>query len=91
MVIKTEKLSFRIHAADKAKIRDAAIAQGLSISEFVLDASISHAQEVILDRREFNCTPDQYDGFLAALKQPGAVERMKNLLAIPVPWQDNES
>ncbi len=67
---RTEKLDLRLTASAKRTLGEAAIAKRKSISEFVLDAALSEAEETLADRRSFVLEAADWDRFLAALDAP---------------------
>jgi uncharacterized protein (DUF1778 family) len=67
---RTEKLDLRLSRAAKKTLQAAATAQRKSVSEFVLDAALSEAEERLADRRLFTLDVKEWDAFVAALDAP---------------------
>ena len=84
---KEERINLRTSAEQKQLLAEAAELEGKTITEFMLEVSLSKAQEALLDRRVFVVSPAEYDAFSKALATPGSKERLEKLLAIPTPWE----
>jgi uncharacterized protein (DUF1778 family) len=70
-----------VTAQAKALLKRAALAQGKTVSAYVLDSSLAAAAAALADRREFRLTAKQYDAFVAALDAPvKAKPRLDRLL-----------
>ena len=67
---RTEKLDLRLSRAAKKTLQAAATVQRKSVSEFVLDAALSEAEERLADRRVFTLDGKGWDAFVAALDAP---------------------
>lgn len=67
---RTEKLDLRLSKSAKQTLQAAATAAGKSVSEFVLEAALSEAEERLADRRIFTLNAEQWDAFVAALDAP---------------------
>lgn len=67
---RTEKLDLRLSRAAKQTLQAAASAERKSVSEFVLDAALSEAEERLADRRVFTLDGKSWDAFVAALDAP---------------------
>jgi uncharacterized protein (DUF1778 family) len=67
---RTEKLDLRLSRAAKKTLQAAATAERKSVSEFVLDAALSEAEERLADRRVFTLAAKSWDAFVAALDAP---------------------
>ena len=72
---RTEKLDLRLSQAAKKTLQAAATAERKSVSEFVLDAALSEAEERLADRRVFTLGAKGWDAFIAALDVPQVVIR----------------
>ena len=63
-------------------IRRAAEVEGTSITEFTVDAAVSRARDVLVDRRLFNLDDAAWTEFLAVLDRPIAYKpRLEKLFA----------
>jgi uncharacterized protein (DUF1778 family) len=67
MLHKDEHFHLRIGSADKAMIRYAARAAGVSASRFLLEAGVRAAEETVARHNRFLVTKAQWDAFVAAL------------------------
>jgi uncharacterized protein (DUF1778 family) len=67
---KNEKLDLRLTAHDKALLQVAARANHQSISDFVRESALRHAEETLPDRRRFYLNDEQWEAFQAALDAP---------------------
>ncbi|MFT3778255.1 MAG: DUF1778 domain-containing protein [Ottowia sp.] len=85
---KEHPLSLRLAEADIAVIDRAAALRGRSRTEFMRDAAVRAAEEVVLDTLPIRMSPEGFDAFLAALSAPGAaVPEMVEALRRPAPWE----
>jgi uncharacterized protein (DUF1778 family) len=79
---KTSRLAARLSPDQDALIRWAADVEGTSITEFTIAAAVSHAREVLADRRLFMVTDAAWSQFLAILDRPVAHKpRLEKLFA----------
>ena len=71
-------------------IDQAAAAEGISRTEFILRSCQARARDVLVDRTLFSLTPEQTTALLADVEDPRAVSQdqasIERLLAIPQPW-----
>ena len=71
-------------------IDQAAAAEGISRTEFILRSCQERARDVLLDRPLFSLTPEQATALQADVEDPRAVAQdqasIERLLAIPQPW-----
>jgi uncharacterized protein (DUF1778 family) len=85
---KEHPLSLRLADADIAMIDRAASLRGRSRTEFMRDAAVRAAEEVLLETLPIRMSPEGFDAFLAALATPGAaVPEMVEVLQRPAPWE----
>jgi uncharacterized protein (DUF1778 family) len=81
---RSEKLDLRLTPQAKRTLNAAASATSRSLSEFVLESALSHAQEILPDRQHFQLDDAQWKKFLAALDAPPRpMPRLKRLLREP--------
>ena len=81
-------LSLRLAEGDLAVIDRAAALRGRSRTEFMRDAAVRAAEEVLLEALPIRMSPEGFDAFLAALAAPGApVPGMVQTLQRPAPWE----
>lgn len=67
---RSEKLDLRLTPQAKRTLNAAASAAKKSLSEFVLESALAHAQEILPDRTQFFLDAKQWEAFLAALDAP---------------------
>jgi uncharacterized protein (DUF1778 family) len=78
----------RLPEADIALIDRAAGLRGRSRTDFVRDAAVSAAEQVVLERALVRMTAADFDAFTAALAAPTApVPEMVGLLKRRAPWE----
>jgi uncharacterized protein (DUF1778 family) len=85
-------LSMRLPEADIAIIDRAATLRGRSRTDFVREAAVRAAEEVLMESALVRMGPDGFDAFLKALAGPAiAVPEMVELLRRPAPWENDPS
>ena len=85
---KDHPLSMRLLEADIAIIDRAASLRGRSRTDFVRDAAVRAAEQVLMERTLIRMSPAGFAAFRAAIEAPGApVEEMVKLLRCPAPWE----
>ena len=67
---KTERIDIRTTAAVKETLQQAASAAHKNVSEFLLDAAMTMAEETLADRRVFELDDEQWQAFQEALDRP---------------------
>ena len=88
---KDHPLSMRLPEADIAIIDRAASLRGRSRTEFMRDAAVRAAEEVILENRGVRMSEEGFQAFLDAISGPAtAVPEIVEILARPAPWDDSE-
>ncbi len=81
---KSERIDVRATLPVKQLLQEAARAAHKNVSEFLLDAGILAANQMLADRRRFELSPEQWDAFQAALDQPvTAKPKLNKLLSEP--------
>lgn len=84
MAAKDSRLAVRLSSHQDALIRHAAEVEGTSITEFTVAAAMSHAMDVLADRRVFAIDDAAWREFLAVLDRPVSHKpRLEKLLAEP--------
>jgi len=77
---RTEKLDLRISPRVKRTLRAAAAVRHESMGDFVLRSALREAEDVLLERRRFELTAEEWAAFQAALDAPAspspALERL---------------
>lgn len=81
---KTERIDIRASSTVKHLLQEAARACHKNVSEFLLDAGVTAANQALADRRHFMLEEAQWQAFQAALDRPvQAKPRLKKLLGEP--------
>jgi uncharacterized protein (DUF1778 family) len=81
---KSERIDVRATLPVKQLLQEAARAAHKNVSEFLLDAGILAANQMLADRRRFELSTEQWDAFQSALDQPvTAKPKLKKLLGEP--------
>ena len=81
---KTERIDVRASGPVKLLLQEAARACHKTVSEFLLDAGVTAANQALADRRRFTLDDDQWQAFQQALDRPvQAKPRLKKLLGEP--------
>jgi uncharacterized protein (DUF1778 family) len=83
-----ETINLRASQKQKALIDRAAEALGRTRSDFMLETACREAETVLLDRRYFVLSDDDFRKFTAMLdKPPKSNPRLRRLLQAPSPWK----
>ncbi len=81
---KTERIDVRASMLIKQLLQDAARASHKNVSEFLLDAGVTAAEQTLADRRQFVLDETQWQAFQEALDRPVQNKtRLKSLLRDP--------
>jgi uncharacterized protein (DUF1778 family) len=84
---RTTKLDLRLSPQAKQTLTAAARASHRSVSQFVLESALSHAEETLVERRHFELNAEQWEAFMAALDAPPRdVPRLRRLFEEPSPY-----
>lgn len=85
---KEKPLSMRLPEADIAVIDRAAQLRGSSRTEFVRDAAVRAAEDVIMEDMPLRMTGKGFESFLETLSAPAeAPDAMVEVLRRPAPWE----
>ena len=85
---KDHPLSMRLPDADIAIIDRAASLRGHSRTEFMRDAAVRTAEEVIMENTVIRMSPEGFATFVDLLDRPAKpVPEMVELLKRPAPWE----
>jgi uncharacterized protein (DUF1778 family) len=85
--LRAENINLRVTRNQKALIDRAASALGRNRSDFMLDAACQEAESVLLDRRYFVLSEDEFKHFTDLLdKPPASNPRLARLLRTKAPW-----
>jgi uncharacterized protein (DUF1778 family) len=89
---KEHPLSMRLPEADIAMIDRAAILRGRSRTDFVRDAAVRAAEDVLMESAPIRMSPAGFKAFVAALSAPAApVPEMVELFRRKAPWETGGS
>jgi uncharacterized protein (DUF1778 family) len=81
---KSERIDVRASSAIKQLLQEAARACHKNVSEFLLDAGVTAANQALADRRHFVLAEDRWQAFQEALDRPIQPKpRLKKLLDEP--------
>lgn len=81
-------ISMRLPAADVAMIDRAATLRGRSRTDFLRDAAVRAAEEVVMEQSLIRMSPECFAAFMDILAQPAApVPEMVEVLKRPAPWE----
>jgi uncharacterized protein (DUF1778 family) len=81
-------ISMRLPEADIAIIDRAARLRGRSRTDFLRDAAVRAAEEVLMENHLIRMTPEGFAQFLSALSGPATpVAEMVELARRPAPWE----
>ena len=85
---RSETINLRASRGQKALIDRAAEALGRNRSDFMLETACREAEAVLLDRRYFALSEEQFRRFTAMLDRPPARNpRLARLLRTKAPWE----
>lgn len=82
-------LSMRIPEADIAIIDRAARLRGRSRTDFVREAAVRAAEEVLMETAPIRMSPEAFEAFMAALSGPATpAPEMVDLIRRKAPWEE---
>jgi uncharacterized protein (DUF1778 family) len=85
---KEHPISMRLPAADIAMIDRAAGLRGRSRTDFVRDAAVRAAEDVLMESRLIRMNSEGFADFMAVLSGPATpVAEMVELVKRPAPWE----
>lgn len=85
---KEHPISMRLPDADIAMIDRAANLRGRSRTDFVREAAVRAAEDVLMENRLIRMSPDGFAHFMAAISGPAApVPEMIEVVKRPAPWE----
>ena len=83
----TNTMNFRVDAATRSTIEQAAEASGKSLTEFVLEAARAQAEEVLLNRSFFSLEDKAWNALTVDLDAPPSPNAaLASLLKSKEPW-----
>jgi uncharacterized protein (DUF1778 family) len=85
---KEHPISMRLPEADVAMIDRAASLRGRSRTDFVREAAVRAAEDVLMESRLIRMSLEGFTEFMAALSEPASpVPEMVDLARRPAPWE----
>jgi uncharacterized protein (DUF1778 family) len=85
---KDHPLSMRLPSADIAIIDRAASLRGRSRTDFVRDAAVREAENVVMEAMPIRMSAEGFSAFMEALAQPGRpVPEMVEVMRRSAPWE----
>lgn len=92
MAVKAERkehpISMRLPEADIAMIDRAASLRGRTRTDFVRDAAVRAAEDVVMQSQLVRMSPEGFAAFMAALSAPAVpVPEMVDVASRPAPWE----
>ncbi len=79
----------RVSAAQRDLLAEASRTAEISLTEFVIDAATTRAEDVLADRRQFVLDADAYRAFVAVLDRPAQDKpKLRRLLNEPSVFED---
>ena len=89
VTVKEERIEISLASAEKERIRQAAVLSHQNVSEFVLRAVRTVADETLAAQTRFVLPEEQMTAFYAALDQPAkSIPRLRALLKKPGVFDD---
>ncbi|RYF94074.1 MAG: DUF1778 domain-containing protein [Caulobacteraceae bacterium] len=81
-------LSMRLPEADVAMIDRAAAMRGRSRTEFVRDAAVRAAEEVVMESQLIRMSPEAFAQFMEIISGPAEpIPELVEYLSRPAPWE----
>jgi uncharacterized protein (DUF1778 family) len=85
---RSERVDLRMTPAAKLTLQQAAAVANKTVSEFLLDSSLTAAFETLADRRVFQLDDDRWNAFMKALARPPKDNPgLRRLLAHKPAWR----
>jgi uncharacterized protein (DUF1778 family) len=89
---KDHPLSMRLPEADIAIIDRAATLRGRSRTDFVREAAVRAAEDVLMETAPIRMSPGGFKAFMEALSRPAAaVPEMVELFQRKAPWESGDT
>jgi uncharacterized protein (DUF1778 family) len=85
---RSERVDLRMTPTAKRTLQQAAAVSNKTMTEFMLDSSLSAAFDTLADRRVFQLDEAQWTAFMEALDTPPEDNpRLRKLLGTKAPWE----
>lgn len=86
---KTERITMRVSVAQRDLLTEASRTESTTLSDFILDAATTRAEDVLADRTMFRLDDDAFTAFVELLDRPVVdIPRLRERLAAPSPFDD---
>ena len=86
---KRERFNIRTTSEEKALVERAASLVRMTTSQFVLQAAVRSAEEVVADQTRFVLSPEKWDAFVEALDRPAReIPELKRASSKPSPFSE---
>jgi uncharacterized protein (DUF1778 family) len=86
-----QRVNFRISGRQEQLIRQAAAASDRTMTDFILESVVEHAERVLADRRWFMATDEQWAELQRLLDEPlPSVDKFRALAKRPSPFAEAE-
>lgn len=72
-IVKDKTLNIRVTDAEKALVEQAASLSHMGMSQFMLQATLRAAEEILADQTRFVVPADKWDEFVALLDRPAHI------------------
>lgn len=86
---KTERIGLRVSVAQRELLAAASQTESTTLTEFILDAATTRAEDVLADRSAFSLDQESFAAFVALVDRPIAdLPRLRARLAAASPFDD---
>ena len=86
---KVERFNIRATREQKALVEQAAEALHMTTSQFLMQAAIRSAEDILAERTRFRVPPERWDEFTAALDRPAReVPALRRAVSRPSPFSE---
>jgi uncharacterized protein (DUF1778 family) len=86
---KRDRFNIRTTPRDKELVVQAAQIARMTTSQFVMQAAVRSAEEVLADQTRFVISPEKWDAFVEALDRPAReIPALKKAISKPSPFSD---
>jgi uncharacterized protein (DUF1778 family) len=87
--MKDQRLNIRTSSEAKSLVEEAARLSHMGVSEFVLQAAVRSAEQMLADQTRVELSPEGWDEFVALLDRPARViPALRDAAAKPNPFRE---
>jgi len=87
--LKDQRLNIRVSQAEKAVVEEAASLTHMAVSQFMLQAALQSAEEVLAEQSRFVVPTDSWHDFVALLERPArVVPALAGAASKPTPFRE---